>query len=314
MDYDELNQYKIIIDKEINNIYHNGPKLLKDPINYIVKGGKRLRPILCMLSYESYNKEINNEVISISVAVELLHIFSLIHDDIMDDDRLRHGKKTVHCKWNIPIAILVGDAVLALAMRKLDKTSNSIKEKFNEALLKVCEGQALDIEYESIDSLNLSEYFKMINLKTGHMLGLSAQLGSLCATSDLNYSENFMDFGLLLGETFQLQDDLLEIVSTKEKMGKSLMSDVVLNKKTYIYLIAQKYYPDELNDLFNQYQFDHLKLNEKFKEFLYDNRIIEKCQEKIDMIFKKIDNMLINLDIDKAKLNIFINNIRNRSF
>ena len=199
-------------------------------------------------------------------------------------------------------------------MRKLDKTSNSIKEKFNEALLKVCEGQALDIEYESIDSLNMSEYFKMINLKTGHMLGLSAQLGSLCATSNLNYSENFMDFGLLLGEAFQLQDDLLEIVSTKEKMGKSLMSDVVLNKKTYIYLIAQKYYPEELNDLFNQYEFDHLKLNEKFKEFLYDNRIIEKCQEKIDMIFKKIDNMLINLDIDKTKLNIFISNIRNRSF
>ena len=314
MTYNKIEKYKIIIDDELNSIYNDGPKLLKEPINHILSGGKRLRPILCLLSFESLKKEINNEVISIATAIELLHIFTLIHDDIMDNDIMRHGKATIHHKWNIPIGVLAGDAVLALALSKINDSSDDIKKNFNKALLKVCEGQALDIEYESLNSLSVDEYFDMINLKTGYMLGLSAQLGSLSAGLDLKSSNKFMDFGMLLGEAFQLQDDILEIVSTKEQMGKTLMSDVALNKKTYIFLIAQKHYPNELNHIFDNFNNNDYTLNRRFKEFLYDNNIIKKCERKIERKFEKIDDLLKDLNVDNKNLKNFINNVRNRIF
>ena len=314
MNFKKIEKYKVIIDDELNSIYTDGPKLLKEPIEHILNGGKRLRPILCLLSFESLNKEVTNDVISIAIAIELLHIFTLIHDDIMDNDIMRHGKATIHHKWNIPIGILAGDAVLALALSKINNSSEDIKKSFNQALLKVCEGQALDIEYESLNSLSIDKYFNMISLKTGYMLGLSAQLGSLCAGIDLKSSNKFMDFGMLLGEAFQLQDDLLEIVSTKEKMGKTLMSDITLNKKTYIYLIAQKYYPNELKYIFEKFSNDNYKLNKKFKEFLHDNNIIEKCEIKIDRIFENIDDLLNDLNVSNKNLKVFINNVRNRIF
>ena len=233
MNFNKFEKYKSLVDGELDNLYSNGPKLLIEPINHILKGGKRLRPILCILSYESIKNDRNSEILTIATSIELLHIFSLIHDDIMDNDKLRHGVETIHTKWSIPVGILAGDAVLALAMKKINKSSKIIIEKFNDGLLKVCEGQALDVEFESVIDLDISEYIKMINLKTGYMLGLSAQLGSLAAGLDLKSSSSYMDFGLLLGEAFQLQDDLLEIISTKEQMRKSLTSDIVLNKKTY---------------------------------------------------------------------------------
>jgi len=139
--------YKKMIDDRLSSIYKDGPSLIKDPINYVIKGGKRLRPILCMLTNEACHGKLE-DALSTAVSIELLHIFSLIHDDIMDDDCMRHGTETIHNKWNISIGILSGDAILALAFKELNASSNLIKEKFNSGLIAVCEGQALDLEYE----------------------------------------------------------------------------------------------------------------------------------------------------------------------
>ena len=314
MNFNEFEKYKSLVDSELDNLYSNGPKLLLEPINHILKGGKRLRPLLCILSYESIKNDRNSEILSVATSIELLHIFSLIHDDIMDNDKLRHGVETIHTKWSIPVGILAGDAVLALAMKKINKSSKIIIEKFNDGLLKVCEGQALDVEFESVIDLDISEYIKMINLKTGYMLGLSAQLGSLAAGLDLKSSSLYMDFGLLLGEAFQLQDDLLEIISTKEQMGKSLTSDIVLNKKTYLYINAYKKFPEELDSLFNKFKYDNSKLVENFRNLLYEKKIIEECSNRIDSTFCNIYKLLDDINCDKNKLSIFVNNIRNRKF
>ena len=157
---DLIVEYKTMIDAELVNIYNDGPKLLKKPINHIILGGKRLRPILCMLTAKSFNGNEKKSLIC-SVSIELLHIFSLVHDDIMDNDILRHGTKTIHSKWNIPIGILSGDAILALALihlNRLTQNKNLIIEKFNAALIKVCEGQALDKEFETKSTVDISEY------------------------------------------------------------------------------------------------------------------------------------------------------------
>ena len=131
-----LNFFKESIDKELLKIYPLGPELLKKPIDYVVTGGKRLRHSLCLFICNSFNKNIS-KALRPAVSIELLHLFSLVHDDIMDNDDYRHSKKTIHKKWNVPVAILVGDAILALAFKRLNNADNSIKELFNSALIDV---------------------------------------------------------------------------------------------------------------------------------------------------------------------------------
>ena len=311
MDYNDLNSYKDIVDRKLLKVYNNGPLLLKEPINHIVSGGKRLRPILCIMTNEVCGGYLDN-VLSPAIAVELLHIFSLIHDDIMDGDKIRHNKKTIHYKWNVPIGILAGDAILALALRELNMSSDLIRKKFNNALIAVCEGQALDLEYESLEKINLDHYLEMINLKTGCMIGLSAELGAMVAGVDEETSLLFNNFGLLMGKAFQIQDDLLEITSTSEKMGKSLNSDIALNKKTYLLLRAKNEYPDEIKEIYLKNKSNNIQLNNDIKNFLVDYSIVEDTINFIDSIFDEIDECLNKLNLKKSKLDAFVNFIRNR--
>ena len=115
-----ISDYKNIINNELDNIYTSGPVNIQEPISHVLKGGKRFRPILCLLTSLSFNGNKENALIA-SVAIELLHNFTLVHDDIMDKDDLRHGNPTIHSKWNDSIAILSGDAILALALIHLNK-------------------------------------------------------------------------------------------------------------------------------------------------------------------------------------------------
>ena len=233
----DMDCFKQLVNDELNNIYLSGPLLLKEPINYIIRGGKRLRPSLCLLICNAFNKNVSKALVP-AVSIELLHLFSLIHDDIMDNDDIRHNQLTLHKKWNISVAILAGDAILALAFKRLNNTENSIKELFNSALIAVCEGQALDIEYEGLKNISNKEYFKMIDLKTGFLIGLSAQMGATVANVADEISLAIRDYGRLLGRAFQMQDDCLEIFSNSENMGKSLESDILLGKKTFLMIQA----------------------------------------------------------------------------
>ena len=225
--------YKKLVDNELDTIYINGPTLLREPINHIKFGGKRLRPCLCMLICDMFDVDIKKALVP-AVSIELLHLFSLVHDDIMDNDDLRHNKITLHKKWNTSVAILAGDAILALAFRRLNSTDNTIKELFNGALIAVCEGQALDIEYETSNIVSKNDYLNMIDFKTGHMIGLSAQLGGILSKLHIDDINKLNNYGKLIGRAFQVQDDLLEISSTSLKMGKTLESDFILGKKTYL--------------------------------------------------------------------------------
>ena len=308
----DLQLYKKIIDNNLSDIYDNGPALLKDPINYIVHGGKRLRPILCILTNDACGGSLE-KVLPPAISIELLHIFSLVHDDIMDDDSIRHNKETIHSKWNTPIGILSGDAILALALKELNMSSDLIRKKFNNALIAICEGQALDIEYQSVKSITLKEYFYMINLKTSYMLGLSAEIGAMVAGAEKTISDLFNQIGILLGKAFQLQDDLLEITSTEKKMGKSLNSDVFLNKKTYLFTKAKTKYSDEIKSIYSKEK-TVSNLNIKVKQFLIDTGIVDDCKEQIDITFDEVYNHINDLNIDKSKLTFYIDKIRIRKF
>ena len=307
----DLQNYKSTIDQSLLEIYKVGPKLLKDPINHIIKGGKRLRPILCMMTAKSLGVDYKKSI-DCSVSIELLHIFSLIHDDIMDDDNLRHGDLTIHKKWNLSIGILSGDAVLALAFNRLNKVDNKIKELFNSALIAVCEGQALDLEYETRNDISINEYLKMINLKTSHMIGLCSRLGSIIANTDNNTVDTMNKFGELLGIAFQIQDDILEIVSDVYSMGKNLNSDIILNKKTFLYVKAMEMIPDKINEVIFTFKNDEPLMIEKYKETLIKEGVVEFAQSYANKIFLDAKSCLDKVKLEDDNLEKFINYIRNR--
>ena len=236
-----IKKYREEINQLLLKVYPKGPKSLIKPINYVLKGkGKRLRPILTIFTAEACGS-IKENVMLPALSIELLHNFTLIHDDIMDRDSIRHGQQTVHVKWDDGVAILSGDAMLSIALELINKSSvarDRLIALFIEGLLAVCEGQAIDKEFEIQQSISLDEYIKMIDLKTGFLIGLSAQMGATVANVADEISLAIRDYGRLLGRAFQMQDDYLEIFSNSENMGKSLESDILLGKKTFLMIQA----------------------------------------------------------------------------
>jgi len=309
-----LLSYKDMIDKELYNIYNKGPLNLKEPINHILRGGKRLRPLLCLLTASAFKGSKKNALI-VSVAIELLHNFTLIHDDIMDDDNLRHGLSTIHNKWNNSIAILAGDATLAIALthlNKLTENKNLVIENFNCALVEVCEGQALDLEFQDNIDVSEQDYIGMIDKKTGHLIGLCAMLGSIISNNDNSTNNKLQKYGILIGRAFQIQDDLLEITSNQSKMGKSLKSDFLLNKKTYLNIKANSINRHIVNKCIKIAKNDFNLGFSKYRKFLIKNGIVDESIKKVNDILEEAENILDSLDMDNKYLYEYTKLILNR--
>ncbi|SUZ49667.1 uncharacterized protein METZ01_LOCUS2521, partial [marine metagenome] len=254
-------------------------------------------------------------VFSAALAVEVLHNFTLVHDDIMDQDSIRHGQETVHNKWDDGVAILTGDAMLSLALRLLNKTpveSHLQMKIFIDGLLAVCEGQALDKEFENQSSVSLDDYIKMIDLKTGHLIGLAAELGAVSTGMDSEICEKVRDYGRLIGRAFQIQDDYLEIFSNSFNMGKSLESDIVLGKKTFLMIQALEKDTDIINSALELARNNFEKGIGNIRSYLENEGIKKRAQEEINNILKLADKKLNDLPIDKEKLLYFSKIIRKR--
>ncbi len=311
-----VSKYRNIINKSLSQIYLNGPKSLTKPINYVLNAeGKRLRPLLTIFSAEACGAKID-DVLNSALAIEVLHNFTLVHDDIMDQDQLRHGKITVHKKWDDGIAILTGDAMLSLALKLINKSPiNNINiQLFIDGLLAVCEGQAIDKEFESKTQVMLDDYIKMIDLKTGYMIGLSSHIGATTAGVDENTSKAIRDFGRLIGRAFQIQDDLLEIFSNTDKMGKSLKSDILLGKKTYLMIKAIEKDSKIINEIINLTKEDYNLGINKVREFMVYEGIKEHTLNEINNIIMLADSKIDNLDINKDMLRYFSSLIKERGY
>jgi geranylgeranyl diphosphate synthase type II len=219
------------------------PHYLYEPIHYTLSGGgKKIRPVLLSIvsDYAGGVAESRNQA---ALAVELFHIFSLVHDDIMDNDTLRRGKETVHVKWDDATAILAGDGLLAMAnliLSEIDcKNYKAVIKTFNQAVLDVCEGQAFDKAYEVKSSVTIEDYLNMIRLKTACLLGASAKMGALIGASTEQEANAFYQFGIHLGLAFQIQDDILDLYADEATLGKDVGSDVKNNKKSILTVLAQ---------------------------------------------------------------------------
>ena len=232
-----------IINQYLSKLsYDRKPASLYEPIKYVLDlGGKRIRPILMLLSYNLY-KDNPQEILSSACALETYHNYTLLHDDLMDEAPLRRGQQTVHMKWNANQAILSGDSMLVLAYERLAKCDTkhleAVLSLFTETALQIGEGQQYDMEFEMRNDVAVEEYIEMIRLKTSVLLACATKMGAILADATQEDAENLYKFGEQIGLAFQLQDDYLDVYGDAKVFGKKIGGDIVSNKKTYMLITA----------------------------------------------------------------------------
>ena len=225
------------------------PRGLYAPIRYILEdGGKRIRPLLCLMGADVYGGE-PEKALPAAVAVEVFHNFTLLHDDIMDKAELRRGRPAVHLKWGESGAILSGDAMLILAYRILQNGTPvygagklpGLLEVFNRAAMEVCQGQQYDMDFETCDRpVTRDEYIGMIRLKTSVLLAAALEMGAVVGGASDAERRSLYDFGVNLGLAFQIQDDLLDTYGDAETFGKKIGGDIAAGKKTFLHIAAME--------------------------------------------------------------------------
>ncbi|WP_313384084.1 polyprenyl synthetase family protein [Chishuiella sp.] len=234
--------HELVTETIDRNPFSKTPEELYEPMDYILNiGGKRIRPILTLLGTDLFDGNVE-DALKPSLAIEFFHNFSLIHDDIMDNASLRRNKTTVHEKFGVNTAILSGDAMLVKAYQFLEDLEPELFKRatklFSQTALEVCEGQQLDVNYETKLNVSYEDYIKMISLKTSVLLGAGLKLGAIIADSSDDDAEKLYQFGLNLGIAYQLKDDYLDVFGSLEHLGKKHAGDIYENKKTILYISA----------------------------------------------------------------------------
>ena len=299
------------------------PSSLYNPIHYIIKlGGKRLRPILTLMTAEIFGCEYQ-KALDAALSVEVFHNFSLIHDDIMDDAPLRRGQETVHEKWDINTGILSGDAMLIMAYQLFENYNpqvfQSLARLFSKTALEVCEGQQYDVDFETRDDVTIPEYLKMIEYKTAVLVGAAMKMGAIVADASEQCQDSIYEFGKNLGIAFQLQDDYLDAFGDPKTFGKQVGGDIIENKKTYLYLNALKFSSEDdrkqLEHLFSVNPSDPSEKIETVKQYFLSSGSAEATKKEIERYTNKAFSVLEDLKIseeNKTALKTFGNNLMTR--
>jgi len=231
---------KVIDDIIFELLPEKEPKKLYDATrHYPLAGGKRVRPFIVLTATEAVGGD-PGKALYPAAAIEILHTYTLIHDDIMDMDETRRGRPTVHKVWGINMAILAGDLMYSVvfdAATKAPVSSEKIVEVVRtiaRAGIEICEGQALDLEFERRETVTIDEYLRMIDGKTAALFDASAKIGGIIGTDNREYIHALSRYGRNVGLAFQIWDDVLDFIADEEKLGKPVGSDIRKGKKTLI--------------------------------------------------------------------------------
>ena len=237
----ELKKRTDIFNIELITYLKGGyPKILYDSARHLpMAGGKRLRPAISLLSCESVLGHIEN-VMPLAISIELIHNFTLVHDDIMDKSKLRRNTPTVHKQYGEPTAIIAGDLLFTKAFEVMHQYTGDpqifkkINYKIVEGIREVCEGQQLDMEFEKRNTVTEEEYFEMIQKKTSALFMLAAEGGAILGGGTEEISNGLRSYGKYLGLAFQIRDDYLDMSSDEDTLGKDIGNDIRNGKKTLI--------------------------------------------------------------------------------
>lgn len=305
-------QERKIIDKKLAlSLKNRNPKSLYKPASYILdSSGKRLRPLLVILSAKAVGGKASN-VYNAALAVEMLHNFTLVHDDIMDNADLRRGNLTLHKKYNLNTAILTGDALLSVAYEYLLKdcknNSKPALNSFTTGLVDVCEGQSLDTEFEIRKNVSLNDYLEMIRKKTAALAQTCCEIGAYLGGGSRKDINALSNYGKYLGIAFQIQDDLLDIVADKSEFGKRIGGDLMEGKKTFLFIKAlEKAEGNDKEQLLKVIANKGIRANQVNKyRLLYEKLgVIEDAKKAIRNYTNKALHSIDNLS-DKNKVEIF---------
>jgi geranylgeranyl diphosphate synthase type II len=300
------------VETEISKIYFTEkPGSLFEPIEYTLSiGGKRIRPALTLMSYNIFREDVEPAV-KAALGLEMLHNFTLLHDDLMDEADKRRNKPTVHIKWNNNVAILSGDAMLIAAYQFIGETPEPYLRKilglFSQTALKICCGQQYDMEFEKRDDVSEDEYIEMIRLKTAVLIACCLKTGAIIGGASEKDAEHLYRFGIFIGLAFQLQDDLLDVYGDEKTFGKNIGGDILCNKKTFLLINAMKSanQAQKNNMKYFENPLNKYKPEEKIKAFteIYNQLNIQNLtREKINFYYEKAINELKKVKIAQAGL------------
>ncbi len=291
------------IDKKPENLY--------TPIDYIMGlGGKRIRPVLVLMSCDLFGEDYN-EAMEAALSIEMFHNFTLIHDDIMDKAELRRGHQTVHKKWDLNTGILSGDALMIMSNQRLEyykgEKFKELISLYNKTALEVCEGQQLDVDFETKEDVDLATYIRMISFKTAVLVGTSLKMGAIISNASLEDQNRIYDFGLNLGIAFQLQDDYLDTFGSLD-FGKKIGGDILEGKKTFLYIktleLANESDRSELLDLYSNKLIEEEKIA-RVKEIFLKYGVADLLLEEIKTYTLKAIQDIEALSIVDPKKQIF---------
>ncbi len=303
--------------------YDREPQSLYDPIRYVLDiGGKRIRPVLMLLSCNIFSEEVD-PLLPVACGLETYHNYTLLHDDLMDQAPLRRGKPTVHTKWDANTAILSGDSMLVLAFQRMaqcpDRLLRQVLDIFTETALQIGEGQQYDMDFEHRNDVTEDEYINMIRLKTSVLLACACQIGALAGDASERQARQLYDFGLQLGLAFQLQDDYLDVYGDTETFGKAIGGDILSNKKTYMlinaFARADEGQRRELERWTTLEDFDPQEKISAVKRIYGEVGIDRLAQDKIGHYFDNCEQILQQLDVPgerKAPLRDYARSLMNR--
>jgi len=271
------------------------PINLYKPVNYIMNlGGKHIRAVFLLLAHSLYQTDLSDDAMRSAFAIEMFHNFSLVHDDIMDNADTRRGKPSVHKKFDINSGILSGDVMLILVYEEFLKIEDLEKRSkvlslFTQTAKEVCEGQQFDIDFETREDVSISNYLEMIKLKTAVLLASALKIGAILGgATDLD-AQRLYDFGLNIGISFQLQDDLLDTYGEQARVGKIIGGDIQQRKKTILYLKALSNLNENAEEFKSLYNSD-LQLKDKLpkvKELMDQGQVKEEISDMKDAYLKK---------------------------
>lgn len=237
-------EYSADVESAILSLQFPGGVLetLYKPIEYALSaGGKRIRPVLVLMGADAFGDKAS-EALRPALGIETFHNFTLLHDDVMDNSDVRRGRPTVHKKFNANTAILSGDTMLTLATQYVSEVENSklreVLDTFNRMAIEVYEGQQLDMDFEHSENIPLEDYLRMIEGKTGSLLGAAVKIGSIIGGALEEDARLMYEYGVNTGLAFQIQDDWLDTFGDATTFGKPIGGDILNGKKTYLYVAA----------------------------------------------------------------------------
>ena len=316
---------KLVNDYLVQLPYDRRPASLYEPIRYVLSmGGKRIRPVLMLLSYNLF-KEDPETILMPACALETYHNYTLLHDDLMDNADLRRGHETVHKKWNANTAILSGDSMLVLAYQRMQQCSSDkmaeVLALFTETALEIGEGQEYDMAFEHRDDVSEEEYIEMIRLKTSVLLACALKIGAILAGASKEDADNLYRFGEQIGLAFQLQDDFLDVYGDTRVFGKAIGGDITSNKKTFMPINALNHANEEqrrqLESWIGATEFDRDEKVAAVTRLYNEIGIDRMAQDKIAYYFEQSRKYLQAVSVDesrKAELAAYAQRMMNRQY